>query len=230
MPFAEKPDGMVVIEPLKGFTCKGCGRDDDPYLRLEDNEPFCMTCADLDHLVFLASGDTALTRRARKLSPLSAIVIRWSRARKRYERQGVLVERPALEAAEEQCLADAEIRARRRERDRGHRDAEDVEFQARLAAEIVRLFPGCPAGRADAIAGHAGTRGSGRVGRTAAGRALDPDAVTAAVVASIRHEDTRYDSLLMAGASREAARTEVRPAIDAVLAAWCGNSRHPPAP
>ncbi len=222
MPFAEKPDGMVVIEPLKAFTCNGCGRDDDPYLRLEDDEPLCMTCADLDHLVFLASGNTALTRRARKLSPLSAIVIRWSRTRKRYERQGVLVEQPALEAAEEQCLADAEIRARRRERDRVRRDAEDVEFQARLAAEIVRLFPSCPAGRAEAIATHASVRGSGRVGRTAAGRALDPDAVTAAVVASIRHEDTPYDSLLMSGESREAARTEVRPTIDAVLAAWCG--------
>jgi hypothetical protein len=222
MPFAEKPDGMVVIEPLKSFTCKGCGRDDDPYLWLEDDEPFCMPCADLDHLVFLASGNTALTRRARKLSALSAIVIRWSRSRKRYERQGVLVERPALEAAEEQCLADAEIRARRRERDRVRRDAEDVEFQARLAAEILRLLPGCPAGRAEAIASHAGTRGSGRVGRTAAGRALDPGAVTAAVVASIRHEDTPYDSLLMPGVSREAARTEVGPTIDAILAAWCG--------
>ncbi len=101
-PFAEKPDGLVVIEPLKAFTCAGCGRDDDPLLRLEDEQPFCMTCADLDHLIFLAAGNTALTRRARKASTLSAIVIRWSRSRKRYERQGLLVERAALEAAEEQ--------------------------------------------------------------------------------------------------------------------------------
>jgi hypothetical protein len=222
MPFAEKPEGMVVIEPLKGFTCAGCGRDDDPYLRLEDEQAFCMTCADLDHLVFLASGNTALTRRARTGSTLSAIVIRWSRTRKRYERQGTLVEQAALEAAEEQCLADADIRARRRERDQLRRAAEDVDFQARLAAEIRRMLPGCPAQRADAIARHAGSRGSGRVGRTAAGRALDEGAVTAAVVASIRHEDTPYDELLMAGIPRVQARKQVRPAIDAVLASWCG--------
>ncbi|WP_373871493.1 DUF2293 domain-containing protein [Actinoplanes utahensis] len=46
---------------------------------------------------------------------------------------------------------------------------------------------------------HTGERGSGRVGRSAAGRALDPDAVTRAVVASVRHEDTGYDEMLMSG-------------------------------
>src|SRR5262245_61289787 len=56
----------------------------------------CLTCADLDHLVFLPSGDAALTRRAKKHSTLSAVVLKWSRARKRYERQGLLVEEQAL--------------------------------------------------------------------------------------------------------------------------------------
>jgi hypothetical protein len=219
-PFAEKPDGLVVIEPLKAFTCAGCGRDDDPLLRLEDEQPFCMTCADLDHLIFLAAGNTALTRRARKASTLSAIVIRWSRSRKRYERQGLLVERAALEAAEEQCLADADIRARRREREQVRRAEADLDFQAELAAEIRRLFPSCPRERAEAIAQHAGTRGSGRVGRSAAGRALEENAVTAAVVASIRHEDTEYDDLLMSGVPRQEARDQVRAAIDDVLAIW----------
>src|ERR1700754_2042950 len=53
--------------------------------------------------------------------------------------------------------------------------------------------------RADAIALHAAARGSGRVGRSAAGRALDRDAVCLAVVASVRHVDTDYDALLMSG-------------------------------
>jgi len=66
-----------------------------------------MSCADLDHLVFLARGDAALTLRARKHSGLSAVVVRFSRARKRYERQGVLVEEAALDQAEAECLADA---------------------------------------------------------------------------------------------------------------------------
>ena len=83
--------------------------------------------------------------------------------------------------------------------------ADFEEYQARLAEEITRLFPGCPPGRATAIAQHTGMRGSGRVGRSAAGRALDKDAVTLAVIASVRHLDTRYDALLMSGIPRDAA-------------------------
>jgi len=72
----------------------------------KDKGALCLACADLDHLVFLPSGDTALTRRARKHSTLTAVVLKWSRARKRYERQGLLVEAGALEMAEEECSAD----------------------------------------------------------------------------------------------------------------------------
>jgi hypothetical protein len=74
--------------------------------------PLCLTCADLDHLVFLGAGDAALTRRAKKASTLSA------------------------------------------------------------------------------------------------------------VVASVRHQDTDYDELLMSGVPREEARVRIRSAIDRVLAAW----------
>ena len=108
---------------------------------------------------------------------------------------------------------------RRRERDAERRAGEDLELQARLIIEIARLFPGCPVGRAEAIARHTSLRGSGRVGRSAAGRSLDDKAVTLAVVASVRHEDTEYDSLLMSGVPREA-RDQVRPDIDRVLNGW----------
>ena len=70
----------------------------------------CLACADMEHLVFLPSGDAAVTRRAKKHSTLSAVVLKWNRARKRYERQGLLVESEALEQAEKECLADAEVR------------------------------------------------------------------------------------------------------------------------
>ena len=63
---------------------------------MDDHEPLCLTCADLDHLVFLPAGGGAVTRRARKASRLSAVVVQWSRTRKRYERRGILVEEPAL--------------------------------------------------------------------------------------------------------------------------------------
>jgi hypothetical protein len=146
--------------------------------------------------------------------------VRWSRSRKRYERQGALVEESALELAEQQCMSDADARLRRRERYEVRRASVDGEFQDRLAREIRRLFPGCPAQRAVAIAQHTGMRGSGRVGRSAAGRALDEDAIALAVVASVRHQDTGYDKLLMRGVPREVARERVAPDIDEVLAAW----------
>jgi hypothetical protein len=119
-------------------------------------------------------------------------------------------------------MSDADARIRRRERDNARRARLDEDFQARLAKEICRLFPACPPERAGAIAAHTGLRGSGRVGRSAAGRALDENAITLAVVASVRHQDTNYDSLLMAGLHRDEARDRVRPAIDRVLTAWAG--------
>ena len=72
---------------------------------------------------------------------------------------------------------------------------------------------------AAAIAGHAAVRGSGRVGRSAAGRALD-DAVTLAVIAHVRHRHTDYDALLAKGVERRECRRRIADKIDAVLAGW----------
>jgi hypothetical protein len=214
-----RPPELVVVSPLREWTCAGCGGTGD-LLLMEQAGPICMCCADLDHLVFLAAGDAALTRRARQGSRLSAVVVRFSRARRRYERQGILVEEEALEHAERECLADAEARVRRREREAARREAEDVELHERMARGIERLYPGCPRGRAEAIARHTGTRGSGRVGRSEAGRALQPAAIALAVAASVRHEDTRYDELLMAGVDRAEAREYVRTEVERILIQW----------
>jgi hypothetical protein len=215
----DAPPDLVVIQPVRDWACAECQGTGD-MLIMDDAGPLCLACADMDHLVFLPSGLTALTRRAKKASGLSAVVVRWSRTRKRYERQGVLVEEVALEQAEQQCLADEDARMRRRERDRLRRAAGDLELTANVAMEITRLFPRCPAERAVAIAQHTALRGSRRVGRSAAGKSLDEKAITHAVVASVRHEDTDYDALLMSGVSREDARDRTRRAVDRVLAAW----------
>jgi len=214
-----KPPDLVVISAIRDWTCSTCGGTGD-LLIMDDPGPLCLTCAEMDHLVYLPAGDAALTRRAKGASRLSAVVVRFSRARKRYERQGVLVEEDALASAEQQCLADEEARARRRERDALRRAEEDVELQVHFAAQIVRLFPGCPADRADAIARHAALRGSGRVGRSTAGRAVEARAVELAVIASIRHRDTAYDQLLMSGVDRSDARQQVRDDVDDVLERW----------
>jgi hypothetical protein len=172
-----RPPDLVVVSPVRDWTCSACGGTGD-LLIMDEPSPLCLGCAEMDHLVYLPAGDAALTRRAKAASRLSAVVVRFSR----YERQGILVEEDALGAAEHQCLADEEARARRRARDAERRAHDDVELRTRFAAEIARLFPGCPAERADAIARHAAARGSGRIGRSAARRALDASAIELAVI------------------------------------------------
>ena len=210
---------LVVIDALNDWTCTACSQPGD-LMFMEDAGPVCLACADMDHLVYLPRGNTALTRRARKSSGLSAVVVRFSGSRRRYERQGTLVELAALDAAEVACLADAEVRARRQVRDGERRAAADAEFEVALAGAIVKLFPACPPERATEIATHTSRRGSGRVGRSAAGRELQPEAVTLAVVAAIRHGDTNYDNLLMGGVERGEARAHVQADIDVILQRW----------
>ena len=214
-----RPPDLVVISPVDDWVCTSCGGTGN-FLLMEDPGPLCLDCADLGQLAFLPSGDAALTRRAKRASGLSAIVVRWSRSRKRYERQGIMVEPDAIERAEQECLSDEEVRNRRRERDKARRANEDLEFQGEFCAAIRAQFPRCPTGRAEAIACHAAIRGSGRVGRSAAGRSLDPDAVRLAVAASIRHVDTDYDELLMSGVDRQTARDQVRDRVEQVMTGW----------
>lgn len=179
-----RPPDLLVIAPLAEWSCTSCGGSGE-LLILEGPGPLCLLCADMDHLVFLPAGDAALTRRAKRSSRLSAVVVRFSRPRGRYERQGILVEERSLEEAEEECLADADARARRRERDEVRRAGEDRALQAAIADEIQQLFPECPPERAEVIARPAATRGSGRVGRTAAARDLRQDVIELTVAASV---------------------------------------------
>ncbi len=185
-----------------------------------DKGALCLECADLDHLEFLPTGDAALTRRARKYSTLTAVVLKWSRARKRYERQGLLVETQGLERAEEECLADSEVRERRREREAIRREESDRQYVDQFAAHIKELFPNCPAGRERVIAEHACRKYSGRVGRSASAKALDEEAVRLAVVAHIRHRETKYDELLARGHDRRDARIAVAKAVIRTLESW----------
>lgn len=215
----DKAPELVVVSALKSWTCAECSGTGD-LLTMDDAGPLCLSCADLDHLVYLPAGDATLTRRAKKASVLSAVVVRFSRARRRYERQGILVEEDGLDQAERECLADEESRARRRQRERERREEWDAKLQVRAATEIRRHYPGCPKDRAEEIAGHAFTRGSGRVGRSAAGRDLDPEALHLAVAAAVRHVDTPYDELMMNGVDRAEARARVRPEVEQVIAGW----------
>ena len=212
----------VVFQIVRDSRCSECDAEieRDSFLLMETEQPLCLPCAHLDDLEYLPSGDAALTRRAAKYSGRTAVVVRFSRSRGRYERQGILVERAGLEKAEQECTADADERAAARARGATQRRELDRELVARMTKQIATLFPGCPPRDAAAIAQHTAVRGSGRVGRTAAGRNLEERALAAAVAAAVRHKHTEYDALLAAGLDRPLARQQVADQVQAILAAW----------
>lgn len=217
-----KPGEIVVFMVRRDTKCAECGREllDGGMLRLEADRPLCLDCTDLGHLEFLGAGNTALTRRATKHSPLRAVVVRWARARNRYERQGILVTPAAIERAELECLADEDRRARQRERAAVRREGEDREYESAVTEKLKALFPGCPPAEAARIAAWTCRKHSGRIGRSAAAKELAPQALRLAVIAHIRHEHTRYDELLMEAGNRPLARERVREEIGKVLARW----------
>ena len=81
-------------------------------------------------------------------------------------------------------------------------------------------YPCCPPEEARSIAEHACEKYSGRVGRSAAAKNLDDEAITLAVRAHIRHAHTRYDRYLADGMDRAEARRLVRCRIDEVAVKW----------
>lgn len=105
---ASRAPDVVAVVPLKSdWTCHKCGRTGD-MLIMENPGPVCLRCAGLDDLEFLPAGDALLSRRVKARSKRSIVVVRFSRTRRRYERQGLLAE-PAV-------LADVQ---REIERERG---------------------------------------------------------------------------------------------------------------
>ena len=216
-------DQIKVFITNRESKCDDCGENlgRQAWITLQrDKGALCLTCADLDHLTFLPTGDAALTRRAHKHSLLSAVVLKFSRARRRYERQGLLVEESALQQAETECLADSEIRLRRAERERIRREDLDQQYIEAFASRVRQLFPHSPPGRELEIAEHACRKYSGRVGRSAAAKSFDEHAVHLAVIAHIRHRETNYDQLLGNGWPRHDARTHVRNRVDQISDSW----------
>ena len=94
-----RPPELVVFWTRSDSQCSSCkvALPNGNFLLMEGKQPLCLACARLDHLIYLPSGDAKVTRRAKQYSTRSAVVVRFSSARKRYERQGILVEKEALE-------------------------------------------------------------------------------------------------------------------------------------
>jgi hypothetical protein len=91
---------LMVIQPLnREWRCHRCGGSGD-LLIMENPGPACLRCAGLDDLAFLAAGDALLTRPVKAKSARFSVVVRFSKSRRRYERQGLLVEPQALTEAQ----------------------------------------------------------------------------------------------------------------------------------
>jgi hypothetical protein len=102
---ASRAPGLVVIRRLnREWTCHRCGGTGG-LLVMEKPGPACLRCVGLDDLEFLTAGDALLTRRVKAKSARSAVVVRFSRSRRRYERQGLLVEPEALTVALEELAS-----------------------------------------------------------------------------------------------------------------------------
>lgn len=196
-----------------GSRCAGCG----DLLSLE-RDGRCLKCAGLGDLVFLPSGDPALTRRATAFSTRCELVMTFNRRRKRDERRGTLLEAAAIEKARVSCAADAVEREAKAVKRRARDAVKDAAFIAAFTEKIREAYPGCPA--PETIARHACEKHSGRVGRTAAAKELDAETVTLAVRAHIRHEHTEYDRLRDSGENKRDSRAAVRETIDEVAARW----------
>lgn len=97
---ASRAPELVVVQPLNAeWICHRCGGTGD-LLMMEAPGPACLRCVGLDDLEYLPAGDAMLTRRTKAKCTGYAVVVRFSRTRRRYERQGLLVEPQALADAQ----------------------------------------------------------------------------------------------------------------------------------
>ena len=217
-------DQLVVWISHRGDErCAGCGAElfRGSFIQIARETGIrCIRCAGLADLVFLPSGDPALTRRAVAASSRSAIVVKFSRTRKRNERQGVLVEEAAIATAQHQNAEDAARREAARDRRRIRDEAADREYIAHFAGRILEFYPGCPREEAHTIAQHACQKHSGRIGRTSAAKEFAERAITLAVRAHIRHVHTDYEKLLTEGLEPAEARPEIAHQVAEVLFRW----------
>ena len=215
-----KADKPVVFDILRDSECSECGTElpKASLLFMDAGQPLCLACARMGDLEYLGSGDTALTRRATKYSSRVAVVVRFSRSRGRYEREGILAEPAAIEKAEQECLADADVRARSRALGAERRKEEDRRLTELMTARIRELFPGCPPKEAAEIAGHtavaaaAGSAALWEAARWRRRRLLPPSG----------HRHTNYDRLLLEGSEREYARSRVQGDVEDMLEKWRG--------
>jgi hypothetical protein len=98
----EQAPELLVFIISKTAECSKCKKEmhRSNLLYKEGEQALCMKCAGFDDFYFLESGNSKLTIRAKKYSKIYAVVLKFSKTRKRYERQGLLIPKEALELAQ----------------------------------------------------------------------------------------------------------------------------------
>lgn len=106
MPSRKDPVVYELSKPSRCFNCDARLAAGD-IVKLKDKdeerEVLCFQCAGLEGLERLPSGNATLTRLGSKYSSVRFVIMRWSELWKCYERQGLLLERPALERARQEA-------------------------------------------------------------------------------------------------------------------------------
>ncbi|MCX6962192.1 MAG: DUF2293 domain-containing protein [Verrucomicrobia bacterium] len=215
-------DAILVFPSQGEGDCAHCAAPlyQSAFVTFKNNAIACVKCGGLENLEFLPSGNTALTRRATALSEVKYVVLKFSRARKRYERQGILARPEILDRASRECEAYEAAREAKRQASSARRDKQDAAHLAAFAARIRELYPSAPLGVEHEIATHACRKYSGRVGRAAFAKELAPESIHLAVRAHIRHHHTSYDRLMSGGADRSDARLLVTARIEETTRRW----------
>ncbi|MFM8765303.1 MAG: DUF2293 domain-containing protein [Spartobacteria bacterium] len=215
-------DAILVVPSQGEGDCAHCAAplQQSTFVTFKNNAIACVKCGGLENLEFLPSGNTALTRRANALSAVKYVVLKFSRARKRYERQGILAHPEILDQSRRECEADEAARETKRQTSAGRRDKQDATHLAAFAARIREFYPSAPDGVEHEIAAHACRKYSGRVGRAAFAKELAPESIHLAVRAHIRHHHTSYDHLMSSGADRTDARVLVAARIEETTRRW----------
>jgi hypothetical protein len=210
-------------EKLKCITCgKPIPLGKSFVAESENHKGTCFACSPFVGYVMLPPGNVAMTRRSKKHSTLCGVVLAWNQRRKRYERQGQLVEEIAIEKARLECEKDQTIRDKKNKKAAITRKIKDREYKIAFAKAIRKRYPNCPAKRENHIAQHACEKYSGRVGRTANAKQFDEKMIDLAVEAHIRHAETDYDIRFGQGKSKKEIRSEVKYDINHILRKWRG--------
>jgi hypothetical protein len=214
----------LFISRRKLVICSRCSKEIKQGQKLlaldEKKKGVCEKCADLWALTLLPPGDVAMTRRSKKHSARTVVVMEWNNKRRRYNRLGQLVEPSAITAAKEECEQDRGKREEKQKKAAVKRAIDDKIYIDSFSQEIRKTFPNMPTSREQEVATHACEKYSGRVGRSAKAKEFDEEMITRAVVAHIRHKETAYDDMFGRGKRKREIRDDVKADISEVLRRW----------